>query len=100
MLAAAGVKPRIVLTSRNYELLRRLAARGMGVTLVPRQYAGLLGGEDYHPAYYRIPARYSAYWELSAVTLKGAYLSRAAQAFLQAFEQSVRGMEAPADHSL
>ncbi|MBQ2368123.1 MAG: hypothetical protein II296_07375, partial [Bacteroidaceae bacterium] len=33
ILAAAGVTPRIVLSSRNYEMLRRLAAEGMGYTL-------------------------------------------------------------------
>lgn len=89
VLTAAGVTPHIVLTSRNYEMLRRLAAEGMGYTLVPRQYVGILGGQAYEPRYFMIPERYSAYWELSIVTPKDAYLSRAAQELLRCFRQSV-----------
>ncbi len=89
ILAAAGVTPKIVLSSRNYEMLRRLAAEGMGYTLVPRQYAGILGGDEYQPQYFMIPEKYQAYWELSVVTLRDAYLSRAAKAFLECFRASV-----------
>ena len=89
VLSMAGVTPQIVFTSRNYETLRRLAAEGMGYTLIPQQYIGILGGEEYQPCCYAIPERYEAYWELSAVTLKDAYLSRAAKAFLKAFKESI-----------
>ena len=89
VLSACGVTPDIVFTSRNYETLRRLAAQGMGCTLVPTQYVGILGGEDYQPCYFSLPERCQAYWELSVVTLKDAYLSRAAKAFLARFKESV-----------
>ena len=89
VLAQAGVSPQIVFTSRNYETLRRLCAEGMGYTFIPRHYVGLLGGEEYRPACYAIPARYEAFWELSVVTLKDAYLSRAAKAFLKSFRESI-----------
>ncbi len=85
VLDLAGVKPNIAFVSKNYELLRRLCAQGMGYTLVPQQYAGIFGSGTQAPCYYRIPEKYAAYWELSIVMLKDAYLSRAAQAFLQAF---------------
>ena len=86
VLAEAGVKPNIVLTSRNYELLRRLTGEGMGCMLLPSRYIGLLGGESYRPAYYMIPPKYRAWWALSVVRLREAYLSRAAQAFLGSFK--------------
>ena len=89
VLHQAGVAPQIVFTSRNYETLRRLCAQGMGYTFVPRHYAGMLGGESYRPAYYAIPERYDAFWELSVVTLRDAYLSRAAKAFLRSFRESI-----------
>ena len=89
VLSQAGIAPQIVFTSRNYETLRRLCAEGMGYTFVPSHYAGLLGGEDYQPAYYAIPEKYNAFWELSVVTLKDAYLSRATRAFLTEFKQSI-----------
>jgi len=90
VLASAGANVQTVFTSRNYETLRRLAAEGMGYTLVPQQYIGILGGEAYQPCCYAIPERYDAYWELSVVTLKDAYLSRAAKAFLKAFKESIK----------
>lgn len=89
VLSQAGVAPQIIFTSRNYETLRRLCTEGMGYTFVPSHYAGLLGGESYQPAYYAIPEKYNAFWELSVVTLKDAYLSRAARAFLAEFKQSI-----------
>ena len=89
ILAAAGVTPTIVLSSRNYEMLRRLAAEGMGYTLIPLQYAGILGGSEYQPQYFMIPEKYRAYWELSVVTLKDAYLSSAAKAFLACFKSNI-----------
>ena len=89
VLSQAGVSPQIVFTSRNYETLRRLSAGGMGYTFVPSHYAGLLGGEEYRPACYAIPERYDAFWELSVVTLKDAYLSRAARAFLKSFKERI-----------
>lgn len=89
VLAMAGANVQTVFTSRNYETLRRLAAEGMGYTLVPQQYIGILGGEDYQSCCYCIPERYDAAWDLSVVTLKDAYLSRAAKAFLKAFKTSI-----------
>ena len=89
VLSQAGVSPQIVFTSRNYETLRRLSAEGMGYAFVPSHYVGLLGGEEYRPACYAIPERYDAFWELSVVTLKDAYLSRAAKAFLKNFKESI-----------
>lgn len=92
VLARAGVSPQVVFTSRSYETLRRLAAEGMGYTFVPRQYVGVLGGETYQPQYFMIPDAYDAYWELSVVTLKDAYLSRAAKAFLACFRTHAQGV--------
>ena len=89
VLAQAGISPDIVFTSRNFETLRRLCAGGMGFTFIPRHYIGLLGGKDYRTACYAIPERYDAFWELSVVTLKDAYLSRAAKAFLRSFRESI-----------
>ena len=89
VLSQAGVTPQIVFISRNFETLRRLCAEGMGYTFIPSHYIGLLGGEEYRPAYYAIPDRYNAYWDLSVVTLKDTYLSRAAKAFLTSFKKSI-----------
>ena len=92
VLARAGFAPQIVFTSRNYETLRRLASEGMGYTLAPRQYIGMLGGEQYKTCCYAIPPRYEACWELSVVMLKDAYLSRAARELLRYFRAQTEGV--------
>lgn len=89
VLAKAGISPKIVFVSRNFETLRRLCAEGMGYTFIPSHYIGLLGGESYQPMCYSIPEHYNAYWDLSVVTLKDAYLSSAAKAFLTSFKKSI-----------
>ena len=66
--------------------VRRLTGEGMGCMLLPSRYVGLLGGEGYQPAYYMIPPKYRAWWALSVVRLREAYLSRAAEAFLASFK--------------
>ncbi len=92
VLAQAGVTPQIVFASRSYETLRRLAGEGMGYAFVPRQYVGIFGGEAYRPQYFMIPEKYGAYWELSVVTLRDAYLSKAARAFLASFRAHAAGI--------
>ena len=49
VLLAAGIRePQIALTLRNYETAQLLAAQGLGVTLVPLQYAQIASSE-YRP---------------------------------------------------
>ena len=64
------------------DLLGGKAFPGKKIVIV----GGLLGGEGYQPAYYMIPPKYRAWWALSVVRLREAYLSRAAEAFLASFK--------------
>jgi hypothetical protein len=41
------------------------------------------------PFLWKSPDHYNAFWELSVVTLKDTYLSRAAKAFLTSFKKSI-----------
>lgn len=81
ILRKAGITPNISLTTRNYDTARRLASKGMGVTIIPWQYVLLLGRGDLAD-YYAIPAKYRAGWTLSYVTIKNSYLSKASKTFI------------------
>lgn len=81
VLKKAGIHPEIKFVSRNYMTLEKLAAEGIGFTLLPSDYINInLYGNP--PAYLSIEDKYSAYWSLCITTIKGAFLSRADQRFL------------------
>ena len=82
MLKKAGIsQPRILLTLKSYETARILAAQGLGVTLLPSEYARLSSG-CYTPSLLAIPAGYNASWSMCISTLKSSFLSNAAQMFM------------------
>ncbi|MDO4483499.1 MAG: LysR family transcriptional regulator [Clostridia bacterium] len=94
ILRKAGIEPHVVLTSRNFETLRRLCAHGMGYTFLPRQYAGILGGNEHRCRYFALPEKYGAYWDLTISYVKDSYLSNAAQTFLDMLRDIVAREEA------
>lgn len=53
ILQKANINPTIVLTTKSFEIARRLACQGIGVTFVPLQYSQIFPG-TYEPAYYYI----------------------------------------------
>lgn len=89
LLKKAGISsPRIVYSSIYSETLVRLVAAGQGISILPRKLS-ILPSLRTRPDYFSIPDQYGAYWEMCFVTLKNAYLSRAASAFADEFSQYI-----------
>lgn len=63
VLRKAGIQPEIRLLCRNYMSLEKLAAEGMGVTMLPSEYVAANSFEN-PPAFFSIDASYPAYWDL------------------------------------
>ena len=82
VLRKAGIQPEIRLLCRNYMSLEKLAAEGMGVTMLPSEYVAANSFEN-PPAFFSIDASYPAYWNLCIATLKGAFLSKADEYLLE-----------------
>lgn len=83
VLQRAGIaQPRIVLTLRNYETALLLAARGLGVTLIPLQYFQIASYE-YCPTLLCIDEQYDASWDMCIATLQNGFLSKADQLFIR-----------------
>ena len=74
-------QPRIILTLRSYQTAQLLAAQGLGVTLVPTEYANF-SQTSFNPAFLSIPVKYEAGWSMCISTLKSGFLSRADQMFI------------------
>ncbi len=81
VLKKAGIHPEIKFISSNYMTLEKLAAQDIGFTLLPSDYVNI-NKYDNPPVFLSIDKKYSAYWNLCIATLKGAFLSRADQRFL------------------
>lgn len=82
ILQKANIKPTIVLTTKSFEIARRLACEGIGVTFVPQQYSHIFPG-IYKPSYYFIDKKYSPYWTMCVAVQKDAYISKAAKLFVR-----------------
>ncbi|WP_339218683.1 LysR family transcriptional regulator [Paenibacillus sp. FSL H8-0332] len=86
----AGFEPRIVFESNNMETVQSLVAAGMGVTLVPHFIARAARSEFvpvYLPLAEPVPSR-----TLVIAYRRGRYLSRAAEAFIETFKDTVAGL--------
>ena len=81
VLQKAEISPKVVLTTKSYETARRLACEGIGVTIVPEQYLSIFPG-NYEPDYYYINEKFSPYWTMCIAVQKNAYISKAAQVFI------------------
>ncbi|KWX79655.1 transcriptional regulator [Paenibacillus riograndensis] len=87
---AAGFEPRIVFESNNMETVQSLVATGMGVTLVPHFIARAPRSEFvpvYLPLADPVPSR-----TLVVAYRRGRYLSHAAEAFMETFRTTVKGL--------
>lgn len=94
VLRQAGVVPEIALTSTSFETARRVACAGLGVTLIPRDYASLFS-DGSGCAYFAIPAEYRAALTIAEVRLQGSYLPLAACRFLELLGQRYQAPAAP-----
>ena len=92
ILARAGITPHVRLTLRNFETAQALAAQGMGVTLLPADYVGLVASEK-KPAIFAIRPELDPGWSLCVETLRGGYLSHADQYFLSLLKELYHSKE-------
>lgn len=81
ILAKAKITPDIILTLKNYETAQSMAGKGIGVTLLPEDYARLTTVES-PPALLSIEKKYTPGWDLCITTSSTGFLSHADQLFL------------------
>lgn len=83
VLSKAGItNPQIALTLRNYETALLLAARGLGITMIPLQYFQMASYE-FCPALLCIDEKYDASWNMCIASLQNSFLSKADQLFIR-----------------
>lgn len=84
----AGFEPKVVFESSNMETIQSLVATGMGITLVPR-FISRSSRSEFVPVYLPlaepVPSR-----TLVIAYRRGRYLSKAAEAFIETFRETMR----------
>ncbi|GIO55207.1 MULTISPECIES: LysR family transcriptional regulator [Paenibacillus] len=86
----AGFEPKVVFESNNMETIQSLVATGMGITLVPRFIARAPRSEFvpvYLPLAEPVPSR-----TLVVAYRRGRYLSKAAEAFIETFKDTLNDL--------
>lgn len=88
ILAQAGIiHPHIKLMLRNYETAQLLAAKGLGVTLLPSQYCQIPSPE-YPGTLLGIDKHYDSSWNLCIAYPQNGFLSKADRLFIQMIKQA------------
>lgn len=81
ILAKAKIIPEIILTLKNYETAQSMAGKGIGITLLPQDYARLTSLES-EPVFLSIEKKYTPGWDLCITTTNSSFLSHTDQYFL------------------
>lgn len=90
VLSKAGIHhPNIALTLRNYETALLLAARGLGITLIPLQYFQMASYE-FHPTLLCMDEKYDASWDMCIANLQNGFLSKADQLFIRLVKEQFK----------
>ncbi len=86
----AHITPKVAFTSKSSQTLQRIAATGMGLTVVPEHYLSQFGSIDC-VNYYYLEDEFDYKWTIVAAYYSGSYLSTAIQEFLKMLDDTFGG---------
>ncbi|WP_243009228.1 LysR family transcriptional regulator [Clostridium sp. AM58-1XD] len=90
ILENAGIcQPKIRLQVRSFGTAQLLAAQGVGVTFIPKQYISIFHVMDEEPAYYFMDEKYGGYWDTSIATLKNSFQSKAEKLLIKIVKEEI-----------
>ena len=81
----ANITPQVIFTSTSIDTIRRIAATGVGLTIVPEHYLNHLGLIP-DTNYYFLEDEYSYPWTIVAAYYSGSYLSVAVQELINTLD--------------
>jgi len=81
ILECASINPNIILTSSNFETIRRLSSIGMGVTLLPLEYTKIFEGK-FPASYFTLDDKYKPSWTTCIATNRQMYIPKSAFVFM------------------
>ena len=76
------IKPKAVMTTKNFETAKRLAAKGLGLTILPRDYLNIFTEDKDYDTYNLLGTEENS-WFTSILTIPDIYKSQASKVFLE-----------------
>ena len=76
------IDPKVVTTTKNFETAKRLAAKGMGLTILPRDYLHIFTEDKDYDTYNLLGTDENS-WFTSILTIPDIYTSQASKVFLE-----------------
>ena len=76
-----GISPDLVFTTKNFETAKRLAANGMGITIIPKDYLNIFSQDKNYDSF-NLSGTEENIWYTAILTIPDIYKSQATKVFL------------------
>ena len=76
------IKPKVVMSTKNFETAKRLAAKGLGLTILPRDYLNIFTEDKDYDTYNLLGTEENS-WFTSILTIPDIYKSQASKVFIE-----------------
>lgn len=76
-----GISPDVVFTTKNFETAKRLAANGMGITIIPKDYLNIFSQDKNYDSF-NLSGTEENIWYTAILTIPDIYKSQATKVFL------------------
>ena len=76
-----GINPEVVFTTKNFETAKRLAANGMGITMIPKDYLNIFSQDKSYDSF-NLSDTEENIWYTAILTIPDIYKSQATKVFI------------------
>lgn len=76
-----GINPEVVFTTKNFETAKRLAANGMGITIIPKDYLNIFSKDKSYDSF-NLSGTEENIWYTAILTIPDIYKSQATKVFI------------------
>lgn len=76
-----GISPDVVFTTKNFETAKRLAANGMGITIIPKDYLNIFSQDKNYDSF-NLSGTEENIWYTAILTIPDIYKSQATKVFI------------------
>lgn len=77
-----GINPDVVFTTKNFETAKRLAANGMGITIIPKDYLNIFSQDKNYDSF-NLSGTEENIWYTAILTIPDIYKSQATKVFIE-----------------
>ena len=77
-----GISPDVVFTTKNFETAKRLAANGMGITIIPKDYLNIFSQDKSYDSF-NLSGTEENIWYTAILTIPDIYKSQATKVFIE-----------------